>query len=92
MKIAKLTRLIIACIVLLVILQLVISARLSLIGNNIAELEEERESLILENRILEQKIASASALSTIRARALAQGFTEDAEVRFLDETFYVVQK
>lgn len=92
MKLARSTKIILTLVILLVIVQLLVSSRLSVIGRNLSALEEQHKILSQENEIFEQKIASNSSLLTIRFQAKKLGFNKLAEVLFVDDAFYVVQR
>lgn len=92
MQLARSTKLIIAIIGLLALVQLFVSSRLSAIGQDLSSLESRFEALTQNNEILEQKIASSSSLLTIRTEAQRLGLRKPAEVLFVDDAFYVVQK
>jgi cell division protein FtsL len=92
MILKKTTKAIVAIVLVLVILQLFVSSRLSAIGNNVANLEEQGSSLNQENKVLEQKIASASAFAKVEEKALKLGLQSKSEVLFLDDAVLVVQR
>lgn len=92
MKFAKSTKLIVLTAGILFILQLLVSAKLAVLGKNIADLEEKSEKIKLENRILEQKIASASSLSQIKTEANKIGLKNKSDVLFVGDSYYMVAK
>lgn len=92
MRLAKSTKIILISIFFLVLIQLVVSSRLSAIGRNVSFLEKRYKSLSQENEIIRQKVASSSSLLTIRSEARKLDLRKPAEVLFVDEALYVVQR
>ena len=92
MYLAKSTRLIVAVIFVLFLLQVVVSARLSTVGQDIAQMEERYQLLKQENAVLQQKIASNSSLLYIQTQAKKLGLNRPVKVLFIDPGLYVVQK
>lgn len=65
-------------IFLLLIIQVVVSNRISTSGLEINRLQEEIEYANEENRILNEKIASASSLLVLKGKAITQGFAKNS--------------
>lgn len=92
MKIKKLSKSIIIIVVFLFISQLIVSARLSFLGKNAASLEEKYYVKSKENGLLEQKIASESALLTIEKKAKILGFNTKSKIEFLNSSIQLVKR
>lgn len=92
MKIKKLTKSILAVVVFLFICQLIVSARLSFLGKNVSSLEDKYHAKSEENGLLEQKIASESALLTIEEKAKTLGFNSKSNIEFLDSSIQLVKR
>lgn len=75
----------------LAIFQIIISNRLSGYGRKISLLAQQSEQLKLENERVKKKIASFSALTNINQRAKEAGFTQKAQVYYLDDLYSVAQ-
>lgn len=92
MKLTQPIKIILVVTVLLLLMQLFVSAKTGAVGNNIATLEERYLELEKENQILEQKIASASALGFIEEEARSLGLKNSHKVVFWEDTYLVVQR
>lgn len=75
----------------LAVLQIIISNRLSNYGKKISILGEQTNQLLLENERVKKKIASSSALTNLTQRAKELGFTQKAQIVYLDELYSVAQ-
>ncbi|KKP59194.1 MAG: hypothetical protein UR52_C0010G0007 [Candidatus Gottesmanbacteria bacterium GW2011_GWA1_34_13] len=64
-------------ILLLLILQVVVSNRIAISGNQITQIEQKLDGLKQSNNNLGEKIASASSLTVIREKSLSLGFTKN---------------
>ena len=78
-------------IVFLAIFQIMISNRLSSFGKNISETSSKTNEILLENERLKKNIASHSAILTLSKRAEDLGFTQKAELLYIDELYSVAQ-
>ena len=92
MILTKTSKIILSVVIILIIAQIFVSSKLSAIGENVSNLDNNRSKLLEENQMLEQKIASASALSTVQEQAVNLGFIPGKNTIFLDDSFYVVQR
>ena len=92
MKLAKSTKIVLISTFILFIGQLAVSAGLSATSKNISEMKKRRMQLLKENEAVQQKTASASALSTIKAKAKKLGLKRKAPVQFLESSIYMVQR
>lgn len=79
----KPTRFLWITIVILLVLQVWVSNRLASSGSKMVKVEEDIESVSHENSQLTEKIASASALLTIKTKAAQLGFERTAKPVFL---------
>jgi len=66
-------------IIALIILQFVISNEIAGLGEKVALLDDQTQTLADENTLLSQKVASASSLVAIASRAHELGFVESAK-------------
>lgn len=78
-------------VVVLSILQIVISNRLSNFGKKIDSLRKETSRLTLENEMTRKKIASSSSVVTLMNEAKNLGFNQKAEVIYLEDLYQVAQ-
>lgn len=79
-------------VVILSVLQIIISNRLSHFGKKISELTQKTNEISLENERIKKKIASSSSLTTLSFKAKELGLTKKTEVIYLDKLFPVAQK
>lgn len=73
--------LVVLCMFLIV--QVVVANRLATSGITIAQMETEIATLTDENHELKEKVASESALTSLRTKAKNQGFTQASQPVFL---------
>lgn len=78
-------------IVVLGILQIVLSNCLSNYGKKLSDLTKLTSSLVSENEHIKKKIASTSALTNLTKRAYDLGFTQKAQIVYLEELYSVAQ-
>lgn len=78
-------------VVVLAILQIIISNRLSNFGKKINILEKETSKLTLENEMIKKKTASSSSIATLMREAEDLGFKQKAQVIYLEELYQVAQ-
>lgn len=78
-----LPKLFMGLVIFLLLLQVVVSNRLSTAGIELNRIEEDIRNMAQENEILEERIASASALLTLKEKALELGFTRQVSPVFL---------
>lgn len=78
-------------VVCLVILQIVLSNRLSNYGKKLNDLTKQTNVLVSENERVKKKIASMSALTNLTQRAYDLGFTNKAQIVYLDDLYSVAQ-
>ena len=71
-------------VLVLLLVQVAASNYLSTTGNELSQLDNEIEMLVTETDFLKQKIASGSALSTIKIKAFGLGFTKSINPIFLN--------
>jgi len=79
-------------LLILFVVQIVVSARVSSIGKDVAIIETELMKLDHENELLQHKVASETALLVVKQKADKLGITYKAPVEFLDDSVYVVQR
>ena len=87
------TKLLIPLIVLFVGLltaQIVYSCRLVLDGKQVKEIDQKIDTVRQEVLLIEEQVASASALTTVREKAVAMGFEESPKVVTMDAGTMVV--
>lgn len=75
----------------LAVTQIIISNRLSNYGKKINTLSKQTNQMLLENERIKKKIASSSALTNLTEKAKELGFTQKAQVYYLDELYSVAQ-
>ncbi len=78
-----LPKLFVGIVIFLLVLQVVVSNRLSTAGIELNRIENDVRNLTQENEILEERIASASALLTLKEKAFEPGFTRQVSPVFL---------
>ncbi len=78
-------------IAILAVFQIMASNRLSNYGKKISLLSKQTNQLVLENERTKKNIASFSALTNLTEKATELGFTQKAEVVYLDELYSVAQ-
>lgn len=78
-------------VLILSVLQIIISNRLASYGKKISKLSDQTKEMNLANERIKKKIASSSALTTLTAKAKDLGFTQKANVIYLDELYSVAQ-
>ncbi len=69
--------------ILLVIIEIVLTNALAPSGHRLHALDGAIDEIRQENALLEQKVASASSLTTISVRAKEAGFVEPAKSQFV---------
>ena len=60
----------------LLIIQVIVSNRLAIYGNQISQIDQKMESINQENINISEKIASASSLIVIKQKSLEMGFNQ----------------
>lgn len=78
-------------IIILAIIQIIASNRLSNYGKKITSLSKQTSELLLENERLKKKNASFSALTNLTQKAHELGFIQKATVLYFDELYSVAQ-
>ena len=78
MKNSHFPKLFILTVLLLLVVQVLVSNRLSTTGERITKIDEEIEKIEEENDSLEKEIASSSSLLILRERASLLGFQKTA--------------
>jgi len=77
---------------LLMVVQVIVSNRLSTAGAKIATIEEEIKKIEEENELLQKEIASASSLLTLQERARLLGFIKTTSTFNLFEELPVASR
>lgn len=72
-------------VILLLLAQVIVSNRLATTGSNMNSLEEEIQTLAQQNKLLDEQIASNSALLTLKQRSVILGFTKTIKPIFLSQ-------
>lgn len=75
----------------LVILEIWSLNRLSTFGDQINKLEKTKQSLLLENQLLENQISKYSSLLEIEEKSKYYGFDKSPEVEYLKKNLVVTQ-
>ncbi len=78
-------------VLLLIVFQIFVSNRLADYGQKISKLTQQTNDLTLENQRIKKKIASSSALTNLNQKAKELGFTQKAQIYYLDEPYPIAQ-
>lgn len=79
-------------ITILAIFQIVISNRLASFGREISEISTKTNEILDENERIKKNIASSSAILTLGKKAEDLGFTQKAQLFYIDEQYPVALK
>ncbi|NCN58592.1 hypothetical protein COW99_01595 [Candidatus Roizmanbacteria bacterium CG22_combo_CG10-13_8_21_14_all_38_20] len=79
-------------LLILFVVQITVSAKVSGIGKDVALIEANAIKLDRENDLLQHKVASETALLIVQQKAEKLGITTKVPVEFLDDSVYVVQR
>ncbi|MDP3982904.1 MAG: hypothetical protein Q8Q65_02405 [bacterium] len=79
-------------LLILFVVQIAVSAKVSGIGKDVASIEADAIRLDRENDLLQHKVASETALLVVQQKAEKLGITTKVPVEFLDDSVYVVQR
>ena len=79
-------------LLILFVVQITVSAKVSGIGKDVAHIEDNAIKLDRENDLLQHKVASETALLVVQQKAEKLGITTKVPVEFLDDSVYVVQR
>lgn len=79
-------------LLILFVIQIMVSARVSSIGRDVAMLEKDTIKLEFENEQFQHEVASSTALLVVQEKAEKLGISQKSPVEFLDDSVYVVQR
>lgn len=79
-------------LLILFVIQIMVSARVSSMGRDVAMLEKDTMRLELENEQFQHEVASNTALLVVQEKAKKLGISKKSPVEFLDDSVYVVQR
>jgi len=79
-------------LLILFVVQITVSAKVSGIGKDVALIEANAIKLDRENDLLQHKVASETALLIVQQKAEKLGITTKVPVEYLDDSVYVVQR
>jgi len=77
-------------VIILIVSQILLTNELAGAGSKIQNLDTEYEMLVMENERLNQEIASASSLVTVKEKARTMGFVEGKSYLTLSESQFPV--